>query len=278
MTDQNTGPGVPGQPASGTGGAPAAPATTGGDWISGIQNEELRGYVQTKGFKDPAAVAEAYRNFEKLQGVPQDRVLKLPEKSDDPAWDSIYSRLGRPEKPDGYELKVEGDDSFAKAAAEVMHKTGLTKAQAQGLNAFWNAHVEGLIKADEEARGLADAADVATLKTTWGPDYDKHVEQGRRAGREFGLSEPEFAQVQASLGTRKTLELFQKIGARLGENQSFDGGGGGGGTGFGMTKESAAAKIKALGADREWSARYLKGGAAERQEMDRLQRIASGAD
>ena len=75
--------------------APAAPA----DWTAGLP-EEMKGYVQNKGFKDPSAVVESYRNFEKLMGVPQDRMIKLPEKAEDKAaWDSIYNRLGRPEKP-----------------------------------------------------------------------------------------------------------------------------------------------------------------------------------
>lgn len=257
--------------------APAAGVNNGGNWLDGITDPDLKGYVTTKGFKDPAAVAEAYRNFEKLQGVPQERVLKLPEKADDPLWDSIYSRLGRPEKADGYELKFEGDDAFAKAAAESMHKLGLTKSQAGGLNEFWNKHVENLIATDKAAREQRDAAELTELKTKWGGDYEKHVEQGRRAGREFGLSEQEFQSISAALGSGKTLELFQKIGAKVGEAAPFNPAGSGGGSGFGMTKESAAARIKALSGDKGWTGRYLAGGAAEREEMGRLQQIASGS-
>jgi hypothetical protein len=275
MSDQNTGPGVPGQPAGGTPGAPAA--GTEQPWYNGIADTDLRGYVQTKGFKDPAAVAEADRNFEKLQGVPQDRLLKLPEKSDDPLWDSIYSKLGRPEKPDGYELKFEGDDAFAKSASEAMHKAGLTKAQAAGLNEFWNAHVDGMIKADTEARQQRDAAEMTGLRTKWGQNFDAHVEQGRRAGREFGLSEQEFEAISGALGSGKTLELFQKIGAKVGEAAPFNPNGSGGSSGFGMTKEAAQQRIKTLQGDREWGTRYLNGGAAEKEEMDRLQRIAAGS-
>jgi len=59
------------------GGQPGA-GGAGGEWYAGIADEGLRGYVQTKGFKDPGALAESYRNLEKLQGVPQERLLKLP--------------------------------------------------------------------------------------------------------------------------------------------------------------------------------------------------------
>ena len=57
----------------------SAPAST--DWTSGL-TDEMRGYVQNKGFKAPQDVVESYRNFEKLHGVPQDRILKLPENLD----------------------------------------------------------------------------------------------------------------------------------------------------------------------------------------------------
>lgn len=263
----------------GSGQQPGNPAPAGGnagEWYAGIADADLRGYVQTKGFKDPAALADSYRNLEKLQGVPQDRLLKLPEKSDDPAWDQVHARLGRPEKPDGYELKFEGDDAFAKSAAETMHKLGVSKAQAQGLNQFWNGHVEALIKADEQARQQADAAAISELKTKWGGDYDKNVELGRRAGREFGLSEQQFKAIEASLGAGDTLKLFQAIGAKLAEPAGFDPAGAGGGTGFGMTADQAKARINALKGDRDWTAKYLGGGASERAEMERLQKIAAG--
>lgn len=260
------------------GSAPAGNPPPAGEWYAGIADEGVRGFAQTKGWKYVGAVVDGYRNLEKLVGLPQERLARIPERSDDEqGWGQLYGRLGRPEKPDGYELKFEGDDAFAKSAAETMHKLGVSKGQAQGLNEFWNGHVAKLIADDKAAREQADAADITTLKSTWGADYDKHVEQGRRAGREFGLSEQEFAQVQASLGTKKTLELFQKIGAKLGEASPFNPQGGNGGNGFGMTREGAQARIKSLMDDKDWTAKYLNGGAAEREEMGRLQQIASGS-
>lgn len=270
MSDVPNGSAPAGNPAPGAGGEGGQP------WYAGIPDEGLRGYVQTKGFKDPGAVAEAYRNLEKLQGVPQERLLKLPEKSDDPAWGDVYGRLGRPEKADGYELKFEGDDAFAKRFGEVFHKAGLSKGQAGVLNEAWNGYVAELIQQDEQARKEKDAAELTTLRGEWGAKYDENVELGRRAGREFGLSEEQFNAISSAMGSGATLKLFQSIGSRLGEAKGFDGGQGGGGGSFGMTAEAAKARINALMADKDWGAKYLNGGAAEREEMTRLQKIASG--
>lgn len=273
MTDQN-GSAPAGNPAPGAGGS-GAPA---GEWYAGIPDEGLRGYVQTKGFKDPAALAGAYQNLEKLVGVPQERLLKLPEKADDPAWDGVYNRLGRPEKPDGYELKFDGDDALAKRMAAAMHKAGVPKQAAGVLNEEWNAYVTELIEADTRAQEQRDKVEIDGLKAKWGGDYEKNVELGRRAGREFGLSEDEFKAVSASLGPGKTLELFSKIGSKLGEAGSFDAGSGSGGAGggFGMSADGAKARIQALTQDKDWTAKYLNGDVSARDEMTRLQQIASG--
>ncbi|MBP6748420.1 MAG: hypothetical protein KA144_02170 [Xanthomonadaceae bacterium] len=277
MNDVN-GSAVGGQPGAAAGAGQGAGGATGGDqpWFSGIQDEGLRGYVQTKGFKDPAALADSYRNLEKLQGVPQDRLLKLPERSDDPAWGDVHKRLGRPDDAKGYELQFEGDPAFAERFGGAFHKAGLSKDQAKALNAEWNGYVSEMIEADKRDRETRDATEMQELKTKWGGTYEENVEAGRRAGREFGLSEDEFQQISGSLGSGKTLELFQRIGAKLGEAKPFDPSGSGGGSGFGMTPEAARARIQTLAGDKDWTAKYLSGGAAEADEMSRLQVIANG--
>lgn len=261
--------GIPGTP-----GAPAAPPST---WYAGFQNADLRGYVETKGFQNPEALADSYRNLEKLRGVPADRLLSLPEKPDAPEWDAIWNRLGRPEKPDGYALQVpDGQDrGFADRMATAMHKLGITKAAAAGLNAEWNAFIADELAAAERDQQQADAADLTSLRTKWGAQYDAHVELGRRAGREFGLSEEDFTAVSRALGSGKTLELFQRIGAKLGEPGRFDADGGSS-PGFGLTPDGARARLKALQSDKDWAAKYMNGDVAARQEAERLAKIASG--
>lgn len=272
--NDNSGSATGGQP-----GGDAAGGNAGGEWHASIADEGLRGYVQAKGFKDPGALADSYRNLEKLVGVPQERLLKIPERSDDAeGWNALHNRLGRPADAKGYELQFEGDPAFAERFGGVFHEAGISKSQAGKLNQAWNEYVKELVDTDTRERAQKDAAEIEALRGKWGGDFDKNAELGRRAGREFGLSEDEFKSISGSLGSAKTLELFQRIGSKLGEAQPFDTGGGqGGGSGFGMTREAAAARIKALSTDRDWTGRYLAGGAAEREEMTRLQQIAAGS-
>lgn len=270
MSDATSGSAAGGQPgAAGAGGE--------GAWYTGIQNEELRGFVQTKGFKDVGSLAESYRNLERLQGVPQERLLKLPEKHDDPAWASVHERLGRPADAKGYELQFEGDPTFAEKMAGVMHGAGVSKQAAAAMNAAWNEWVADALKADDAAKKAADEADMGKLRTEWGNTFDANVEAGRRAGREFGLTEDQFAAVSSALGSAATLKLFQGIGAKLGEAGSFDPSGAGQGkAGFGMTPDQARARIGELQKDAGWVSRYLSGDAAAMSEMTQLSQTAAG--
>jgi hypothetical protein len=271
---ENNGSAPAGNPAPGAGGESGT-----GDqpWYGTIADDGLRGYAQTKGFKDPAAVLESYRNFEKLQGVPQDRLLKLPEKDDDPAWGDIYGKLGRPSDPTGYQLQFEGDSALADRFAKTFHEAGISKSQAARLNTEWNAYVQELIEGDERERAQRSGAELAELRGKWGAKFDENAELGRRAAREFGVAEDDFKQLEAALGTAKSLELFQRIGSRLGEAKSFDAGAGGGASnGFSMTPEQARARMEELRRDADWTAAYLNGDAAKKAEADRLHRIMAG--
>ena len=259
-------------PGAGEGGAGASDQP----WYTGIQDEGLRGYAQTKGFKDPAAVLESYRNFEKLQGVPQDRLLRLPEKDDDPAWGDIWGKLGRPAEPKEYQLQFEGDSAFADRFAEVFHKSNVTKSQARAINEAWNGYVQEMIDADTREREQRAAVEIGELRTAWGGKYDENTEMARRAARQFGVAEDDFKQIEAALGPKKSLEMFHRIGAGLGEAKSFNPEQGGGSPAFGMTAEAARARISSLTGDKDWTTKYLSGDRSAIDEMTRLQRIAAG--
>lgn len=261
-------------PGAGDGGAPG-----GGTWYESIPDAELKGFAQTKGWKDPASVVDGYRNLEKLVGVPKERLLKLPEKSDDPAWGDVYARLGRPDKPEAYELPVPegyGDPEFVKGIAEVMHKHGVPKGAAQALAQFNNEYVAKLIEADTREREAKSQAELQQLKGEWGARFDEAAELARRASREFGVSEDQAKALEGALGTAGMLKLFNKIGTKLGEPRSFDPGSSDGGAGFGMTPEAARSQIKTLQGDQDFVKRYLSGDSEARSKMERLTRIATG--
>lgn len=258
----------------------AGGATTGAqaNWYDSFQNAELKGYIANKQFKSPEVLAEAYKNFEGLRGVSQDRILTLPEKADAPEWAGIYNRLGRPEKADGYKIPVpEGDKGeFAKQAAIWFHEAGLTQRQAEMVAKKWNEHAAASQKVDTDAIAQKHAEEVATLQREWGAAHKQNVELGQLAARKFGFTEEKMAAIEKILGYSGTMKMFHEIGAGLGEHAFQGSGQGGGAGGFkGIpTPDQAKAKIAELRADNDFVSRYVAGDHLAREEMERLHKQA----
>ena len=254
--------------------APAAPA----DWTAGLP-EEMKGYVQNKGFKDPSAVVESYRNFEKLMGVPQDRMIKLPEKAEDKAaWDSIYNRLGRPEKPEEYGIKgADGkDDPGADWARKTFHELGLTRTQAEALYQKYAGFSADAIKAQESAMAMAAQTQEAELKKEWGAEFDQRAKVAKAAATKFGLSGEVIDAIEKSAGFAGIMKFLHNIGSSIGED-SFVTPGSKGSAG-GTTKQAAMQKIKDLYSDVDFGRRLESGDLATKNEWDRLNQIAYSSD
>lgn len=283
MSDANTGSAIlAGNPADAAAPqsptAPAAGAAPGGDaappqssWVDAIRDEELRGYVQNKGWKDPVELATGYKNLEKLLGGEK---VPLPKGADDAdGWSRVYDSLGRPKTADDYKLQAaEGaDPAFASAAAGKFHELGLNLNQAQALAGWYSEQAKAAQTAQMEQAARASENDLRALRQDWGQAWDENVELGRRALKEFGVDQAAAQKLEQAMGTRWLLEHFSKLGRGLTEHK-FEGGRST--QGFGMTPEAARARIAALRDDPAWANSYMTGNADARAEMTRLMQLA----
>lgn len=261
-------------PAPGQGAAPAA--DHGISWLNGA-SEDVVGYVQNKGWKDPAAVIDGYRNLEKFVGVPQDKLLRLPDwnKADKVELDQFYNKLGRPADPKGYELPLpEGDSGeFAEWAKGIFHESGLTATQAKNIAAKWNEYQQQIAQKMGETGKQNFQMQEANLKREWGAAFDQEVGYAKKAAKNLGLQEGQIDALQASLGFDGLMKMMNSIGKKLGEDQFVSGGASKDGP---MTPAGAKARINALRADKDWVQKYLSGNADARAEMERLQIYAVG--
>lgn len=274
--------------ASGTGGA--ASGGNGGQgnapsWLDGL-SPDIKGFVELKGFKDPGAIAESYRNLEKLHGVPKERLLKLPEKMDDEAgMAEVFNRLGRPEKPEGYELKPleQQNKDLAAWLRKEAHGLGLTKTQAEKFAAAWVKQASEALAAETKASETAAAESLqqqqAKLKEEWGAAFDQNSKQVADMKRALGMDEETSKLFDQALGVDVAAKflhsIITKFGVQLGED-SFRGEGGGS-NGFGiLSPAAAAAKLDQLKGDQEWIQKWMNGSAEHREEFDRLTRWANG--
>ena len=97
--------------------------------------------MQNKGFKSNQDVLDSYRNYEKLQGVPQERMIKLPEDMNSEEGKAIWQRMGVPKEANEYTLEVpteNGDQEMADWAKVAFHKHNIPRAAAEGFIKDWN--------------------------------------------------------------------------------------------------------------------------------------------
>lgn len=262
---------------TGTGADGGAPAAGGGgssaSWYGEVDGD-LKGYIENKGWKGGADVVQGYRNLEKLVGVPQERLLKLPDKDDAPEWGDVYNRLGRPETPDGYKLPVPegGDPEFAKAASGWFHEAGLSAKQAVKVTEAWNKHMAEVVAQRDQQYQAQVQKDEGDLKREWGAAYDKHVQVAQAAARAFGLDAETIDKLEESMGFGKLMKFMHGIGSKLGED-SFETGQGQ--SGFSLTPDAARNRIEALKKDEAWVQKYVNGDMEARNELERLLKLAN---
>jgi hypothetical protein len=247
------------------------PPSANSTWYDTIEDSDLKGYLQNKGWKDPAELAVGYRNLEKLVGHEK---IPLPKGVDDKdGWARVYDALGRPKNADDYKLALpEGaDPTFAKAAAGKFHELGLNPSQAAALTDWYNSQAQTMSQAQITQQTQAVEEQLGSLKSEWGGAWDENVNLGQRAAREFGLDQTKLAAMETALGTGELLKFMARVGRGLTEHK-FEGGQTT--NSFGMTPEAAKNRLGQLQQDGDWSKKYLSGNADARAEMDRLMKIA----
>lgn len=210
------------------GGDPPAVA----DWMKGFSadkaGDELshQEWLAKIGAKDPNDVVARYRQLEKAHR--ESGKVKIPgENATDEEKAAFREAIGAPKEAAGYEVKMpEGAENFEIDASvidplkEIAHKHGIPKAGFEELaNVFLGKALEDA--KEEVARTDREADEV---RKAWGADKDRKTVEFRRGAEALGLTAQDIQAIQREYGGGKTLELFQKIGAMMGED-FFAGGG-----------------------------------------------------
>lgn len=244
--------------------------STPSDWTSEMA-PDVKGYVQNKGWRNPSDLLDSYRGFEKLHGVPETQIVKIPTGEDKDAWNGIFNKLGRPATPDGYNIKTPegGSEPFTKWAQSTFHEAGLSSKQAElvmgKFQEFSKAQTEQSTK--DYTAGVEKQSN--DLKKEWGGAYDQNVKLAQTAYRELNLPEGAIEGIEKALGFSATMKLFELIGQKVGEAKYMVGDRNPMGA---MTPEAARAKFADLRGDPAWVRSYTNGDANAKAELDRLQR------
>ena len=272
MSDQQ--PNTP--PAGDNGGDGSKP------WYAGITDPDLRGLAELKKWDSPDKALQSYKHLESHMGVPPERLLKLPEKPEDPGWAEIKSRLGfaAPETAEEYELPIpEGfNDDYAKAIAAKAKELGIPKHMLRGLSEHNNELVKSILDANEKADAQRQTDALAALRADWGGTFDTTMALAQRAEetvmRETGLSQ-ESVDAWRAADPQGYYKLQAYFGSKMGEGRRIDGESAP--TPQAMSPEAARTQLKSRMADPDWFSRWEKGGSEERTEWKRLNGILRDA-
>lgn len=251
-----------------------------GSWLDSFDSD-TKEYVTQKGFKDPKAILESYRNLEKLRGVPQDRLLKLPEASDAPEWGQVFEKLGKPATPEGYGFKPKdpNNNAFTDWAKGTFHKLNLTTQQGQELVQQFNAYNEQLEAGAREAHTAAVQTQTMGLKKEWGAAFNQNVGRAQSAYRQLGIPDKAIDSLEREIGFDGVMKLFNSLGSRMGEHEFVNGDSRPAfGEGTVLTPDQAKARIKALKQDNNWVQKYLAKDTKAVAEMERLMRMSNPTD
>lgn len=154
------------------------------DWLSSLP-DELKEEPSLKVFKDPAALAKSYVHAQKQIG--KDKVVVPdPKLATDEEWSEFYSKIGRPETADDYQLEVEGmDEEFVSAFKQQAHKAGLRPNQVEGLFQWYNEFVGGASEKAEESAKLEKERQLVELKNEWGKAFDTKLQHAKTIYRNY---------------------------------------------------------------------------------------------
>ena len=253
--------------------SPAAPAV--GDWTQGL-SDDTKGWISNKQFQNPGQLADAYRNLEKLRGVPAERLLQLPEDMNTPEGRAIFERLGAPKTAAEYGLdklmpKEGGDPKLAEWASEVFLEAGIPRNAAEKIISKWNERGAASQNADKENYSAMLTQGEAALKKEWGAAYDQNVNLAKSGMRALELDGKEVDTLERIMGRERLFKKLSKIGAGVGESGFVAGRPAADGA---LAPEQARAKIKELQGDPTWTRRYLKGESDAKSQMTKLQQMA----
>lgn len=200
------------------------------DWrgASGIPAEDpIWKEKSLESIKDVTSLVKGYVESQKMIGgsirLPND---KMKPEEQEKAWGDIFSKLGRPENADKYEIKTLPEnaallpESDVKAFKSAAHKMGLSGKQAQAVIDHYQAVLATNVKSIKDQGRATEEA----LKGEWGGAFDRNVGLAARAVIESGGKDLLKYLDETGLGNHPALiKAFAKMGQIMADEGYMEG-------------------------------------------------------
>lgn len=256
-------------------------------WYDGLA-PELLGHAQNRGLDKKTADEAArqllsdHREAQQRLGLPPERVLRLPTDANDPGWADVYQRaFGTPKDAaeykfeglkfkDGKEVPAEFVETVRGLAQDLkLPVTGATKLAERIV-----AYVDKDAELDAQEHATAVAAAHATLRQSWGANYDLNLFKTGRVVEALGWDKATMDGIQGAVGADKLLNGLLSLANKMSEAELLRGNAP---PGVGsMTREQAIERLATLRADKSWGAKVVAGDADANREFQDLHKIIQG--
>jgi len=190
--------------------------------------------------KNPT-IGDLSRNYLDLHGKSANAVQIPGKDATDEDRATFYQRLGRPDKPDGYQFEemklpdgLEYSKDTEKEFRKVFHGLGLSNEQATNIHKSYMGMLVSEHKKLGELSKQYQEKTIQTLKDEWKDDYSSNVElanKGRKKASDLAGVPEEFTKFMndSRLGDHPLfLKVFHAIGKAISEDTALGTGGGAG--------------------------------------------------
>lgn len=227
-----------------------------------------------------ADLAKGYVHAQRMVGA--DKVAIPGKDATDEQWAEVYAKLGRPGKPEDYDLSqsqlpegVQLDEGLQKEFLDQAHTNGLNKRQAARLYDWFLQRSGQAVQAQQQAREQALAQAQQQLKQTYGQAYEAKLELAREAVATLGGEDLASYLEESGLGNDpRLIQAMVKAGEALAEDDLL----GKGGAAGGLTPAEARSQIQAKQADPEFFKAYTDRTHPGHQEaLAQMQRLYAAA-
>ncbi len=196
------------------------------DWRDPLEGD-LRTYADR--FPSPSdAVKAAYDGRQKLSTA----LVQPGDDTSDEDRNAYYTKLGRPEAAEGYDLAapenlpdhMKPDEGRMKAFGEAMFGVNAPAGSVKAAMDWYYKDMAEQADAAETALNDYNEKGDGQLKTKWGSDFDQNVEFGKRAWKTLPEGVRGRLEAMAFDGDPELKEFMSTLGRNMGEDGMMDSG------------------------------------------------------
>lgn len=166
-------------------------------------------YKEEKALQNFTSVDDFVKSYLSAQRLVGANKVAIPNKmATDEDWEEVYSKLGRPAKPEDYKYSFSEEDINAdqlKNFNETAHRIGLLPKQAERIIKFYNEMNTQAEADNQKVFEVKQTEAMSDLKKEFGPTYTKRLDQAKKLATE-------------TLGNEMLNNTVLKDGTRLGDS------------------------------------------------------------